>query len=211
MLFGALEPELQAILRGRYPARVFADGQMIQFRGDEADGFWLIEEGVVRVGQFLADGDFRAVAVLGPGDSYGELALFAARPRVVDAISRGQSRLRFIPGGPFLEALDAHPASNRALLGALSHQIQELLTLVTGLRQGNNPARMAGLIANMAREGSGTNALAITQQELAELMGITRATANATLRELERLGLVRRGYGKLHVPDQQAIARFALA
>ncbi|MEC7534880.1 MAG: cyclic nucleotide-binding domain-containing protein, partial [Pseudomonadota bacterium] len=89
MLHASLEPELRAELEARSMMREFADGQIIQQRGDEPDGFWLIVEGTVVAGQFLSGGDVRAVAVLGPGDSYGELAMFSQRPRVVDAVSRG--------------------------------------------------------------------------------------------------------------------------
>ena len=207
MLFAALEPALQERLRTASPARRYADRQFLQHRGDRADGFWLIEEGTVRVGRYLPDGEFRAVALLGPGDSYGELALFAATPRVVDALSRGESRVRFIEGGLFLRLLADYPASSRALLGALSHQLQDTLTLLAGLRRGTNPGRLAGLLANMARDGQQVR---VTQQELAELLGVTRATANAALRELEERGLIGRGYGSLIVRDAEALALFAL-
>lgn len=207
MLFAALEPALQERLRAASPRRRYSDGQFLQHRGDRAKGFWLIEEGAVRVGQFLPDGEFRAVALLGPGDSYGELALFAATPRIVDALSRGESTVRFVEGGAFLRALDDFPASSRALLGALSHQLQDTLTLLAGLRRGTNPVRMAGLLANMTRD---SGEVAVTQQELAELLGVTRATANVAVRDLERRGLVERGYGLLRVRDVAALAHFAL-
>ena len=211
MLFSALDPALQAHLVRTSRERAFADGQIIQQRGDPADGFWLIEEGAVRVGQFLPDGEFRTVALLGAGDSYGELAVFSGKPRIVDAVSRGDSRLRLIAAKPFLEALGNYPASTRALLGALSEQLQDTLSLVAGLRHGTNPARLAGILATMAGEDGGTASITITQQELADLLGVTRATANAALRELQQRGLVERGYGSVRVPDRDRLARFALA
>ena len=207
MLFVALEPELQRRLRKASPLRRFNDGQFIQHRGDVADGFWLIEQGTVRVGQHLFGGEFRAVALLGPGDSYGELALFADTPRIVDGISRGESQLRFIAGEPFLRLLPDYPASMRALLGALSRQLQDTLSLLAGFRRGTTPARMAGLLANMTGEGS---RVAVTQQELAELLGVTRATANAALRELERAGLVKRSYGSLEIESAERLRAYSL-
>lgn len=208
LLFAALEEELQERLREASPMRSFSDGQFIQYRGDKADGFWLIEEGAVRVGQHLPDGEFRAVALLGPGDSYGELALFADTPRVVDGLSRGPSRLRFIAGEPFLRELPNYPRSMRALLGALSHQLQETLSLLAGMRRGTNPARMAGLLVNMAGEGE---SVTVTQQELAELLGVTRATANAALSELEKSGMIARRYRGLDITDIEGLRGFALA
>lgn len=210
MLFSALDTALQAHLIRTSRERSFADGQIIQQRGDPADGFWLIEQGAVRVGQFLPDGEFRAVALLGAGDSYGELAVFSGKPRIVDAVSRGESRLRLIAARPFLEALGNYPASTKALLGALSEQLQDTLSILAGLRHGTNPARLAGLLATMAgEEHSGT--VTITQQELADLLGVTRATTNAALKDLQRRGLVERGYGTIRIPDRDRLARFALS
>ena len=207
MLFAALEPALRQALIERSAARSYADGQFIQHRGSVADGFWLIEAGNVRVGQYLPDGEFRAVAVLGPGDSYGELAVFAQRPRVVDAVARGTARVRFIAGPAFLAALADYPQSSRALLGALSAQLQDTLDQLAGLRRGSNPARVAGLLLNLAGpEGE----VAITQQELAELLGVTRATANAALRTLEQQGLIERGYGTVRIVQPKALSALAL-
>lgn len=210
MLFDALDKALQAHLLRNAADRTFDDGQIIQQRGDVADGFWLIEKGSVMVGQFLPDGDFRAVALLGPGDSYGELAVFSGKPRVVDAVSRGPSELRLIAAKPFLQALGNYPASTRALLGALAEQLQDTLGLLAGMRRGTNPARMAGLLANLAGESPGKASVAITQQELADLLGVTRATANAALRELQDRRLLTRSYGGITIPDRDRLAQFAI-
>lgn len=206
MLFSALEEELKERLIAASPPRSYSDGQFIQQRGTRPDGFWLIEEGNVRIGQHLEDGEFRAMAVLGPGDSYGELAVFAGTPRVVDAVSRGRSKVRFIAGGPFLTELTHYPASTRAMLGALSAQLQDTLDQLAGLRRGTNPARLAGLLANLSGDDGVTQ---VTQQELAELLGVTRATANAALRLLEQGGAIARGYGLIEILDRRILASFA--
>ena len=210
MLFSALDPALQVHLLRNAATRSYADGQIIQQRGERADGFWLIEEGSVMVGQFLPDGDFRAVAVLGPGDSYGELAVFAGKPRIVDAISRGTSLIRYIAARPFLEALGNYPASTRALLGVLSEQLQDSLSQLAGLRRGTNPQRLAAVLVNMARDQEGRANVAVTQQELADLLGVTRATANAALRDLQKRRLVERGYRVVTIPDRDRLAQFSL-
>ena len=99
MLFSALPDQVQQELRDQSPLRSFDDGQLIQQRGDAPKGFWLIDQGSVAVGQFLRDGEFRGVALLGPGDSWGELAMFAERPRVVDAIAALAPDVSAVEGG----------------------------------------------------------------------------------------------------------------
>jgi CRP-like cAMP-binding protein len=201
MLFAALPAGLQEELRAALPPRAFADGRLIQSRGQAADGFWLIEEGAVSVGQFLPHGEFRAIALLVPGDSYGELAVLSGRPRIVDAVARGPARLRLVRQAAFERVLAANPGAMRALLGAMSAQLQETLDLLAGVRRGSTVARAASLVANLAGGGAQPRTVAVTQQEIADLLGVTRATANGALGELEVAGLLRRAYGAIEVPD----------
>lgn len=201
-----LDTGLQQTLRAAAPVRAFAAGQIIQQRGDRPEGFWLIDSGAVTVGQFLPDGDFRAIALLGPGDSYGELALLSGRTRVVDAVARSAASLRWISGSRFEAAMAADPAAMRVLMGALAEELQEMIELVAGHRGGNGQARVAGLLVNLS---SVSPVVEIGQQELGELAGITRATANAALKELEMRGLIKRGYRKLEVLDRQGLRQAA--
>ena len=66
-----------------------------------------------------------------------------------------------------------------------------------------NPQRRARVMFEFKR------LVEANKQELAELLGVTRPTANGALRELEALGLVERGYGRLRVRDRHALAKFA--
>ncbi|MGN6496561.1 MAG: Crp/Fnr family transcriptional regulator [Tsuneonella sp.] len=210
MLFSALPPALQGALRSGAPLRRFADGQLIQQKGDAARGFWLIEEGAVAAGQFLESGEFRAVALLGPGDSYGELAWLSGNPRIVDAVARGPAALRHIDGAGFERALAADPAAMRALLGAMATQLQEVLDLLPAIRRGSIAARAAAVLANLAGGGGAPREVTVTQQELADLLGVTRASVSGALGKLESAGLIERAYGRIRVPDAARLRAAAL-
>lgn len=201
MLFEALPDSARRQLRDHAPAQSFTDGQLIHQRGTAPDGFCLIEEGTVSVGQFLANGEFRSVALLGPGDSYGELAILSRRPRIVDSLARGPARVRFIGSALFERVLASDPVAMRALLGALAAQLQETLDLLAGIRSGNSLARTAGLLGNLAGGGHVPRTVNITQQEIADLLGVTRATANAALARLEQAGLIARSYRAITVHE----------
>lgn len=210
MLFSALPPALQEHLRAGARVQQYESGQIIAQRGDEAEGFWLIESGSVSVGQFLADGEFRGVAVIGPSDSWGELAMFASRPRVVDAIARTPCEVRHIRASVFETMLEEHPEAARALLGTLSQQLQEMLDVVAGIRRGSAAARVAGILATMSEGSDLPVSIAMSQQELADLLGLTRATVNTVLARLDGLGLLRRSYGAIEVTDRDGLARLAI-
>ena len=205
-LFSALPLDLQEQLKRDEALRRFDAGQMIHQRGEDPKGFWLIESGSVAVGQYLASGDFRGVALLGRGDSWGELALFAARPRVVDAVARTACELRHIRASRFEAALQADPASMRSLLGALSRQLHETLEIVAAIRRGSANARIAGLLVTLCDSADGDRRIAITQHELGELLGLTRASVNTGLRVFEAQGLVKRTYGAVEIVDREGLA-----
>ena len=211
MLFASLGEAAQLELLGKAVRRRFEEGGLIQQRGEQASGFWVLESGSVAVGQFLAEGEFRAAAVLGPGDSWGELAMFADRPRVVDAVARKPSEAAFVRAADFEALLASEPAIMRSLLSALSAQLQEMLDIIAGIRKGSAAPRIAGVLANMAGTGEGPRAIAITQQELCELLGLSRATINAELRDLEAGGLLSRSYGKIVIDQPERLRLLAIA
>ena len=210
MLFSALPGTLRDSLRAGAAIRRFGEGRIIQQRGDRPDGFYLIESGSVAVGQFLREGEFRGVALLGPGDSWGELAMFTSRPRVVDAVARSACEVRHIGSARVEAALAQHPSAMRPLLGALSQQLQEMLDVVAGIRRGSAGARVAGMLVTLSEGRELPARIEISQQELGEFLGLTRATVNAALRDQERGGLVRRSYGAVEVLDREGLAQSAL-
>lgn len=210
MLFSALPETLRDELIALALEREFAAGQIIQQRGEDATGFWRIKDGSVAVGQFLPEGEFRSVAVLGPGDSWGELAMFAGRPRVVDAVARSRCTVQYIRAHTFETTLARHPAAMRALLGALSTQLQELLDITAGIRSGTARARMAGLLATLASGLEPPVRIRLSQDELADLLGLSRMTVNSALRSYEQSGFVRRLYGAVEVLDLKGLQQAAL-
>ena len=207
-LFGVLAKELRESLLADAPLRRFDNGQLVQQHGDEADGFWVIEEGVVLVGQFLAQGEFRAVARLVAGDSYGELAVLAGNRRVVDAIASGPAAMRWIDAGRYRKALECDPQSLASLSRALAVQLQEMIGATATARSGSVAQRLAGLLLNLRGAGSGDEAIRASQQQLADLMGLTRVTVNKGLAELENAGLIRRDYGRIEILDAAGLGQF---
>lgn len=200
-LFGAFPPALQAQLRQAGHLRQFADGQVVQQRGDEEAGYWLIEAGQVRLGQFGPDGAFNAVTLLSVGESFGELALIARRGRVVDVLAIGKAQLRFIPAAVFERLLESDPVAMRSFLEVLAQQFHDALDLLIALRRSSGVARLARTLAVLVRDRPAPIRLTIGQQELADLIGTSRLTVNAALGQLERAALVRRGYGWIEVLD----------
>ena len=198
-LFSHLPDGVQQELQRGAPSRVVPRGALVQQAGDTGNGFWLIETGAVQIGQLRSDGGFRVVATLGPGDSYGELSLLAHQPRVVDAIARSPARLRWIDGPPFEKAIMQDPVALRAMTAFMAAALMESIGYVAGFRSGSAFERICTVIANLVRHADPSGDLSVTQEELAQLAGVTRATVASALSRLERDGAIERRYGSIRV------------
>lgn len=182
----------------------FAAGAMIQQQGDEGNGFWLIRSGTVTLCRFTPDGNVTVFGVLGPNDLFGELAYFAGVSRQADALAESDAKLVRI-GAPLIERLLAtEPEFAHWLLKSLSNQLRVALDRIEEDRQLPAEQRMVRLLTEMARRDD--KAIAVSQQTLGELIGVSRITAGQVLRSLARRGLIRLDYRRVTIPDPDRLA-----
>lgn len=207
-LFASLPVSLQEELRRGSLRRSFSDGQLVQHRGDAADGFWIIEKGQVKLGHYAASGEMQALIILGPGDSFGELACLGYFPRVLDAEAIGSLEMLWVSEGVLSAAIASCPKVARELLRALSQQLQEALDNLIVFRNLSAPKRLAMRLLALGEGKPAPVKLGIRQQELAELVGVSRMTIASTLAQLDDLGLVSRHYRHLVINDPAALRRW---
>lgn len=177
----------------------FAGGETIQQQGDADRGFWLVEAGRVMACRFGREGALTIFAVLGPGDLIGELAHFSGVPRQVDLRAESDAVLVRIDAPTIDRLLAAEPLLVRWLLHSLASQLRIALDRIEQNRSMPAAARLARTLADLAAQGGPD--IAVTQQELADFVGVSRVTAGQALGELTRAGLIARGYGKVIVRD----------
>lgn len=207
-LFDSLPKAVQDELRLGAIHRNFADGQLIWHRGDAAKGFWIIENGQAKLGHHSSAGEMQALFILGPGDSFGELACFGEFPRVVDAEAVGKLQMLWISSDVLSSAITKAPKTSGALIKALSQQLQEALDRLIVFRNLPAPKRLAQNLLALCEGRAAPVKLNIRQQELAELVGVSRMTIASTLAQFDELGLVKRHYRHLVVADPIAMRRW---
>lgn len=200
-LFDSLPKAIQVELRRGAIRKTFTDGQLIWHRGDIAEGFWIIETGQVKIGHHAASGEMQALFILGPGDSFGELACLGEFPRVVDAEAVGVVEMLWISDTVLTSTIASSPKVSSAFIKALSQQLQEALDRLIVFRNMPAPKRLAQNLLALAEGKTAPVKLGIRQQELAELVGVSRMTIASALAQLEALGLVTRHYRHLIVND----------
>ena len=207
-LFAAFPDELQKPLLARATLRSFSPKQIIQYSGDAAAGFWVIKSGQVKIGRYGGGGRFQLLALLGEGDSYGELAVISGQGKIVDAVAMGICELYWVGQNELDEAIVSHPQLARELIRILSVQLQEALDSLILQRRMSASQLLARSLLALSRGASSAKMANVSQDDLAELIGASRMTVSSTLRKMEKQGLVKRHYRQIEILDMDALAQY---
>jgi CRP/FNR family cyclic AMP-dependent transcriptional regulator len=201
----ALPAKVRADLLARGQARHFDKGQIIQQRGDPAREFWYVERGSVQIGRYGIDGRLTLFALIGAGDTFGELAFMGEFPRTVDAIAGSDCQLIRIGDQELHSLMASDPAVTRLLLKTMALTVQQAFDLIESSRNLSVPQRLAqALLQLCGDQGNGTEIMA-TQQDLADLVGVSRVSLGKALAGLQAAGFIEPGYGFVTIRDGAAL------
>jgi len=179
----------------------YSDGQLIHSRGEIKPGLSIVKSGSANVGVYGADGKFVMVAVLGPGESFGEFTIFTGLPRTHDISAVGQTEIYQIPIKRFRSLYDHEPDISKALLKATLLRMHTLLETIDAMRRLPVIERMAKLLLSMQQNSENTHLIKCRQSELAFTLGISRVSTGKALKQLANLGMIQLGYGQIELSD----------
>ncbi len=190
--------------------REFAAGEMVFREGDRSDTCYVMRHGRVRAIREHTDGRTITLATLGPGEIFGELAIFDDERRSATIEALEASEAAAILGGDMRRLLRAHPDIAVKLLAALGRRLRETNERLSRQSFQTVQSRVASalmeLVAAARADGAGDTDVLITatQSELAQLAGSSRESASRFLAVLERAGIITQGRGKLtvHTPER---------
>ena len=118
-LFTGVGPIHLAMLADRAVEVDYPADRVIARQGEIGTGFFVVVEGSVRV---VRDGE--ELAVLGPGEFFGELSVLDGKPRVAQVVSIVQTRCLALATWDFEEAVLANPALGLAILRGLAERLR---------------------------------------------------------------------------------------
>lgn len=179
--------------------RTFARGEVVFHRDDPADSLHLVVRGRFGARVLTPLGDSVLVDVLGPGQSFGELALLqpeARRSATVEALEAGETRSVY--GDDFSKLQRAHPGVKDVLLRLLAEQLRRSTDRVVEAHYVDAETRVRRRLVELATTYDG-GVVRLRQEDVAALAGTSRATVNRVLREEERLGTVALARGRTAV------------
>jgi CRP/FNR family transcriptional regulator len=207
-MFSGLEKTELGKLADIAVRRNVAKGENIIVEGDVARGFYLVENGRVKVYKLSAEGKEHILHIIEPGFNFAEACIFFEHqtcPASADAIE--DSSLVFFPKERFLDALKGSISLSMRMLGSMARWVRLMAEEIAGLSLSTVEGRLVSYLVVLARKedvafGDGvTLALDIEKGILASRLGTIPETLSRTLKKLQDKGLLKVERSNLTILD----------
>jgi CRP-like cAMP-binding protein len=203
--------ELERIADVAIP-RSFPKGVRVFHEGDTSDACYIVREGDLRVTREHSDGRAIALATLGPGDFFGELAMLDGGTRSASVETITDCELLGVPASDIRRVISTHGDIAAKLIVAITRRLRETNERVARQSFQTVPSRVAGVLAQLIAEEISPESAGITvrmtQADLAQLAGTSRESVSRFLATLERAGVVAVGRGRVTVLEPRRLRAY---
>lgn len=192
--------------------RRFSRNEVVFHRDDPGDSLHLISKGRFAVNVITPLGETATIAVRGPGDSFGEMALLSDERRAATVAALEQAETFALYRDDFHRLRRQHPSVDAVLFAFLAGEIRtqnERLLEALYMPVERRVRRRLLELARLYPAQDGQTLIPLTQELIAGLAGTSRATVNKVLREEERRDVVALRRGSTLLLDREALARRA--
>lgn len=209
LVLRAVELPVRAAFQNRFEHIALTKGQVLQETGDEVEWVYFPEDGLVGLATETAGGESAQCAVVGFDGGVGVFEACGSRRafyRAVVQVPGGAWRLR---AATYRELFDQSSTLRTAV-----HKLVELLLAESRQYVACNAlhslqSRLARLLADMQDKAMVDNALPLTQDALAQMLGVQRTSVAVAVGSLQKQGVLRRGRGSIEVVDRGGLEREA--
>ena len=210
-LFGVLGEKALGEIAERTVPRRYRKGSVVFVQGEPGERCFVIVSGTIKISAYHPDGREAVLAVLGPGDVFGELALFGQAERSADATALEDAEVLSLDADGLDASIRTHPEIGLALLHVLGQRLRQSNEAFQDIAFFDVPGRVARRLADLA-DAHGVEAaegtlidISLSQESLAQMVGATRESVNKALALLKRRGLVARTGRRYIVSDVRAL------
>jgi CRP-like cAMP-binding protein len=193
-LFRELDPWVLARICGELGEIDARRGTVIFRRGEAGRGWYLLQQGEVKLVLPSSQGGERIVEVVEPGGSFGASSALLDRPHRLSAVAMTDARLSVIPRASLLSELARTPALARSLVESLSHRLQHLVGALENCMTRSGTERvidyLLGLTAADVADGAAAVVLGAKKGTIASQLNLTQEHFSRILRSLATQGLI---------------------
>lgn len=211
-LFASLSEEDRANLATMLRRKSIEKGVFLFRQGDEGTALYIILQGRIEI-SVSRRMDKVTLAVLGRGEFLGEMALLDGLPRSADALALDDSLVFILNRKDFLSFLANNKNAANAIICSLSMRLRKTDDQLTEMCFLNLSARLAKKLVELVREqvpdGSDPQAciLKISQQELGNILGVSRESINKELKILRDKGCVSTSRNSIIIHDLEPLKK----
>jgi CRP/FNR family cyclic AMP-dependent transcriptional regulator len=203
--------ELERIADVAIP-RSFPKGVRVFHEGDHSDACYVVRTGDLRVTREHSDGRAIALATLGPGDIFGELAMLDGGTRSASVETLSDADLLGLPASDVRRVIGDHGDIAAKLIVAITRRLRETNERVARQSFQTVPSRVAGVLAQLIAEEASEErpqiTVRMTQADLAQLAGTSRESVSRFLATLERAGVVAVGRGRVTILEPRRLRAY---
>ena len=197
VLFRGLSPKDRSDLVARARIRNFQSSETIFLMGASGDSMMAVLDGNVRISVPSPEGKEIVLAIIQPGEVFGEIAVLDGKERTAEATAMTDCTLAILERRDVMGFLETNPTGWPRLVDLLcarlrhsDRQIAEMAFLQLPVRLAKALLRMADMAAGLAGARAGAR-IRLTQRELGNIVGMTRESVNKCLREWQRKGVIK--------------------
>lgn len=192
-------------------SRHYNKGEIIFSDGEEGHGFFVVVEGLVKIFKVSSEGKEQILHIFGPGESFGQVAVYAGLRYPASAQAILKSQVLFFPREAFVDLITRTPSLAMNMLAVLSKRLREFTSQVESLSLKEVPGRLAAYLLFLSEEkdNKDTVTLNISKGQLASLLGTIPETLSRIFARMRELNLIEMDGRKIKLLDPAGLKDLA--
>ena len=200
LIFSGLNEGELAELAGLAISRSFGPGEFVLWEGDGPDWFYMVAEGRVKVLKHSSLGKEFIIAFFGPGEMFGEVAVFENKPYPASVQTVAETKVLGIRRQDFLSFLAHRPEVALRVINVLGGRLRDAQGRLRDIAGERVEQRLARTLLMLSSKLGPT--IPFTRQEIADMAGTTTETAIRVMSRLKDGGIIRSLRGKTIIIDE---------
>ncbi|HHZ05919.1 MAG TPA: Crp/Fnr family transcriptional regulator [Clostridiales bacterium] len=204
-----LSKEAEEIFHSFQTQRSYKKNATVYSQGEQADCFYYLKKGQVKIFFNSADGMEKTLSLVGAGSILGEAAFFDGKPRVSSAKAVEPSVIVSIDKAQLLNKFREKPHLAMLLLTLQAQSIRMLSAHVSSITFSQADCRIAGILLQSKNTSHGIKAVNLTHEEIGNMAGVSRVTVSKILNQFAKKGYIDTAYRSVIIKDTAALEAIA--
>jgi len=191
-LFSGLDREQLTAIRRISVDQFYGKGRTVFTEGEEANGFYIVADGKVKIYKVSPEGKEQIFHIYGPGSPFGEVPVFSEGRFPANAQTILKSHLLFLPRTAFVGLISENPSLSLNMLAVLSKRLRQFTVQIENLSLKEVPGRLASYLIYLSEERDTKEevTLSISKGQLASLLGTIPETLSRIFAKMTDQGLI---------------------